>query len=104
MTVRRRVEALVAAFPALLAWLGLVDRKKGEEAFDLALPAMVTGGLRTVLRTTDFLMVSIAAGGLAVAALEFGFRYYFTSFASSPARGARTARRRPPSNSHVRPQ
>ncbi|MCD2203210.1 MATE family efflux transporter [Halobacterium sp. KA-6] len=80
MTVRRRVEALVAAFPALLAWLGLVDRKKGEEAFDLALPAMVTGGLRTVLRTTDFLMVSIAAGDVAVAALEFGFQYYFIPF------------------------
>ena len=80
MTVRRRVETLVAAFPALLAWLGLVDRKKGEEAFDLALPAMVTGGLRTVLRTTDFLMVSIAAGDVAVAALEFGFQYYFIPF------------------------
>ncbi|NIB98279.1 MATE family efflux transporter [Halobacterium sp. R2-5] len=80
MTLRRRLEAAVAAFPALLARLGLVDRRKGEEAFDLALPAMVTGGLRTVLRTTDFLMVSIAAGEVAVAALEFGFQYYFIPF------------------------
>ncbi|MFB6269458.1 MAG: MATE family efflux transporter [Halobacterium sp.] len=77
---RRRVEALVAAFPALLARFGLVDRRKGEEAFDLALPAMVTGGLRTLLRTTDFLMVSIAAGEVAVAALEFGFQFYFIPF------------------------
>ncbi|MCG1004534.1 MULTISPECIES: MATE family efflux transporter [Halobacterium] len=80
MSLRRRAEALVAAFPALLARLGLVDRRKGEEAFNLALPAMVTGGLRTVLRTTDFLMVSIAAGDVAVAALEFGFQYYFIPF------------------------
>ncbi|MGB9964345.1 MATE family efflux transporter [Halobacterium sp. CBA1126] len=80
MSLRRRVEAVVAAFPALLARLGLVDRRKGEEAFDLALPAMVTGGLRTLLRTTDFLMVSLAAGDVAVAALEFGFQYYFIPF------------------------
>jgi len=85
MTLRRRAEALVAAFPALLAQLGLVDRRKGEEAFDLALPAMVSGGLRTVLRTTDFLMVSIAAGDVAVAALEFGFQYYFIPFGLSLA-------------------
>ncbi|WP_336035724.1 MATE family efflux transporter [Halobacterium yunchengense] len=78
--LRRRVEAVVAAFPAVLARLGLVDRRKGEEAFDLALPAMVTGGLRTVLRTTDFLMVSVAAGEVAVAALEFGFQFYFVPF------------------------
>lgn len=77
---RRRVESAVAAFPAVLARLGLVDRRKGEEAFDLALPAMVTGGLRTVLRTTDFLMVSLAAGEVAVAALEFGFQFYFIPF------------------------
>ncbi|MFC3477896.1 MATE family efflux transporter [Halobacterium litoreum] len=71
---------VLAAFPALLARLGLVDRSKGEEAFDLAVPAMVTGGLRTLLRTADFLMVSIAAGSTAVAALEFGFQYYFIPF------------------------
>jgi putative MATE family efflux protein len=80
MTVRRRVGALLTAFPALLARIGIVDREKGEEAFDLAVPAMVTGGLRTVLRTADFLMVSIAAGSTAVAALEFGFQFYFVPF------------------------
>ncbi|MFB6068752.1 MAG: MATE family efflux transporter [Halobacterium sp.] len=71
---------LLAAFPAALARLGVVDREKGEEAFDLAVPAMVTGGLRTLLRTADFLMVSVAAGSTAVAALEFGFQYYFIPF------------------------
>jgi putative MATE family efflux protein len=79
-TLSGRVAALLAAFPALLARLGLLDREKGEEAFDLAVPAMVTGGLRTVLRTADFFMVSIAAGSTAVAALEFGFQYYFIPF------------------------
>ncbi|WP_232686802.1 MATE family efflux transporter [Halobacterium zhouii] len=75
-----RIGALLAAFPALLARLGVLDREKGEEAFDLAVPAMVTGGLRTLLRTADFLMVSVAAGSTAVAALEFGFQYYFIPF------------------------
>jgi putative MATE family efflux protein len=75
-----RIEAVLARFPAVLARLGLVDRQKGEEAFDLAVPAMVTGGLRTVLRTADFLMVSLALGDAAVAALEFGFQYYFIPF------------------------
>jgi putative MATE family efflux protein len=80
MSLRDRVQATLALFPAYLARLGLVDRSKGEEAFDLAVPAMVTGGLRTLLRTADFLMVSIAAGSTAVAALEFGFQYYFIPF------------------------
>jgi putative MATE family efflux protein len=76
----KRARTALMAFPALLARLGLLDRKKGEEAFDLAVPAMVTGGMRTVLRAADFFMVSIAAGPAAVAALELGFQYYFIPF------------------------
>jgi Na+-driven multidrug efflux pump len=79
-SVRDRARALLLAFPAALARLGLVDREKGEEAFDLAVPAMVTGGMRTVLRTADFLFVSVAVGETAVAALELGFQYYFIPF------------------------
>jgi putative MATE family efflux protein len=79
-SARDRLDAALDVFPALLARFGLVDRRKGQEAFDLAVPAMVTGGLRTVLRTADFLMVSIALGDVAVAALEFGFQYYFIPF------------------------
>ena len=67
-------------FPAALARVGIVDRRKGREAFELAAPAMVTGGMRTVLRVTDFLMVSVYAGGAAVAALELGFQYFFVPF------------------------
>ncbi|MGD8322614.1 MAG: MATE family efflux transporter, partial [Gemmatimonadota bacterium] len=67
-------------YPAALARLGLVDREKAEEAFELAAPAMVTGGIRTVLRATDFFMVSLALGDAAVAGLEFGFQYYFIGF------------------------
>ena len=67
-------------FPAALARLGIVDREKGEEAFDLAVPMMVTGGMRTFLRTADFFMVSLALGEAAVAALELGFQYYFVPF------------------------
>lgn len=79
-TARDRLDDALGRFPALLSRLGVVDREKGEEAFDLAVPAMVTGGLRTVLRTADFLMVSLALGDAAVAALEFGFQYYFIPF------------------------
>jgi putative MATE family efflux protein len=77
---RSRVADLLDRFPAALAWAGVVDREKGTEAFDLAVPAMVTGGLRTLLRAADFFMVSVASGGTAVAALELGFQYYFIPF------------------------
>lgn len=80
-----RVATVLLAFPRLLARLGLVDRRKGEEAFDLAVPAMVTGGLRVLLRFADFLMVSIAVGSVGLAALEFGFLYFFVGFGLSLA-------------------
>ncbi|WP_435065248.1 MATE family efflux transporter [Halobaculum sp. EA56] len=79
-SLRERLRSVPFAFPAALARLGLIDRKKGTEAFDLAVPVMVTGGLRTLLRVADFLMVGVYAGGAAVAALEFGFQYYFVPF------------------------
>jgi len=77
---RRRIRTTLALFPAALARLDLVDDEKGEEAFDLAVPAMVTGGMRTMLRAADFFMVSLAAGPAAVAGLEMGFQYYFIPF------------------------
>ncbi|WP_277554681.1 MATE family efflux transporter [Halobaculum limi] len=79
-SLRERAQAALSVFPSLLASLGLLDQKKGEEAFDLAVPVMVTGGLRTLLRVADFLMVGTYAGGAAIAALEFGFQYYFIPF------------------------
>ena len=82
---QRRVREVLFAFPAVLSRLGLVDRKKGTEAFDLAVPVMVTGAMRTLLRTADFLMVSLAIGDTAVAALELGFQYYFIPFGLSLA-------------------
>ena len=71
---------MIFRFPALLARLGVVDREKGEEAFDLAVPVMVTGSMRTILRVADFFMVSLALGPAAVAGLELGFQYYFVPF------------------------
>jgi putative MATE family efflux protein len=84
-TLRTRTRALLLLFPAALAKLGIVDRRKGEEAFDLAVPVMVTGGMRTLLRVADFLMVSLALGAEAVAGLELGFQYYFIPFGLSLA-------------------
>jgi putative MATE family efflux protein len=78
--VGRRVRETLMLFPAILARVGLVDREKGAEAFDLAVPVMVTGGMRTLLRVADFFMISIALGEAAVAALELGFQYYFVPF------------------------
>ncbi|MFB6300910.1 MAG: MATE family efflux transporter [Halobacteriales archaeon] len=78
--LRDQVRDVLFLFPAGLARIGLVDREKGEEAFDLAIPVMVTGGMRTLLRVADFFMVSLALGPAAVAALEFGFQYYFIPF------------------------
>ena len=85
MGTRERVRDVLMLFPAALARIGLVDRRKGTEAFDLAIPVMVTGGMRTLLRTADFFMVSYAVGDEAVAALEFGFQYYFIPFGLSLA-------------------
>ncbi|SDF31388.1 MATE family efflux transporter [Halorientalis regularis] len=85
MGLQDAVRAALLRFPALLARLGLVDREKGTEAFDLAVPVMVTGGFRILLRIADFLMVGIAIGDTAIAALELGFQYYFIGFGLSLA-------------------
>jgi putative MATE family efflux protein len=80
MGVGGRLRTVLFGFPAVLAGLGLVDREKGEDAFELAVPVMVTGTVRTVLRTADFFMVSLALTDAAVAGLEFAFQYYFVGF------------------------
>jgi putative MATE family efflux protein len=84
-SVRERARRVLFLFPAAMARAGLLDREKGEEAFDLAIPVMVTGAMRTLLRTADFLMVGQAVGYRAVAALELGFQYYFIPFGLSLA-------------------
>ena len=76
---------LVNVFPEGLARLGLVDREKAFASTDLAAPVMVTGGLRILLRVTDFLFVGIALGDAAIAGLELGFQYYFIGFGLSLA-------------------
>ncbi|WP_136689532.1 MATE family efflux transporter [Halorhabdus amylolytica] len=85
MAVRAWISRAIERFPALLARFGLVDRRKGLEALDLAAPVMVTGGLRVLLRMADFLMVGIALGDAAIAGLELGFQYFFIGFGLSLA-------------------
>jgi putative MATE family efflux protein len=80
-----RLRRLLFVFPDALARLGLVDRAGGRRAFDLALPVMVTGGLRTLQRVVDFLMIGRATGAAGVAALELGFQYFFVPFGLSLA-------------------
>jgi putative MATE family efflux protein len=79
-SLKSRARTFLMRYPAALSRLGVVDRKMGERAFDLAMPVMVTGGMRTLLRVADFFMVGIALGEDAVAGLEFGFQYYFIPF------------------------
>jgi putative MATE family efflux protein len=85
MGVRGKMRRLIDYFPAVLARLGLVERAKATEAFDLAVPAMVTGGLRVFIRTADFLFVGLAVGDAGIAGLELGFQYYFIGFGLSLA-------------------
>ena len=77
---RRTTWRALSRFPDALARLGLVDRARGRETFELAVPAMLSAGIWVVLRITDFFMVSLALSDAAVAALEFSFQYYFVGF------------------------
>jgi len=85
MVVRDSISRVLGLYPAALARLGLVDRDQAADAFDLAVPVMVTGGLRVLVRIADFLMVGIALGDAAIAGLELGFQYYFIGFGLSLA-------------------
>lgn len=78
--IRHLARDLVFLFPAALGRLGLIDRERGEESFDLALPVMMTGVVRTILRTADFFMVGLALPAAAIAGLTFAFQYYFIGF------------------------
>jgi putative MATE family efflux protein len=80
-----RLRRAAMRFPALLARLGIVERGRADRAFDLALPVMVTGGLRVALRVSDFIFVGLATGAVGIAALELGFQYYFVAFGISLA-------------------
>ena len=78
--LRERVRRLLLRFPDALAWVGLVSRERARTTFELAAPSMVSAGIWTVLRITDFLMVSLALPDAAVAALEISFQFYFVGF------------------------
>lgn len=77
--MRNRVDlwSLFSWFPAVLSWFGIVDRSKGEDAFNLAAPAIITGAFRVLIRMSDFVFVGLALGNVGIAALELGFQYYF---------------------------
>lgn len=75
--VRRASRGFVTLVSRVYSATGLVERRVAERTFGLALPIIVTSTLRTLLRTTDFLLVSVALDDAAVAALEFGYQYYF---------------------------
>ncbi|MFB6204924.1 MAG: MATE family efflux transporter [Haloglomus sp.] len=83
--VGTRLREAAMRFPAALARAGLVERDRADRAFDLALPVMVTGGLRVALRVSDFVFVGLATGAVGIAALELGFQYYFVAFGVSLA-------------------
>ncbi len=78
--LRKAAWRLLIRFPDALARIGLVRRETARETFELAVPAMVSAGIWTFLRITDFFMVSLALSDAAVASLEFAFQYYFVGF------------------------
>jgi len=78
--VRERGWRLLLRVPDALARLGLVDRERARATVDLAVPSMISAGIWTILRITDFFMVSLALPDAAVAALELSFQYYFVGF------------------------
>ncbi|MEF8832956.1 MAG: MATE family efflux transporter [Candidatus Thermoplasmatota archaeon] len=80
-SIRTQNNLAVRAIPKVLSRLGVIDEKRGTEAFSLAWPVILTGGLRVALRLTDFLMVGIAVGSAGLAALGFGFQFFFVGFA-----------------------
>lgn len=84
MGVRAAFKSL-SWFPAVLSRFGIVDRAMGEEALDLAAPAMVTGAFRILIRMSDFVFVGLALGNAGIAALELGFQYYFVPVSLSLA-------------------
>lgn len=90
LSIRTIKEKIAEAFPKLLSRMGILDRKRGTDAFNLALPVIFTGGLRVALRLTDFLMVGIAIGAAGVAALGFGFQFFFIGFALALAMSSGT--------------
>ncbi|MFP4625874.1 MAG: MATE family efflux transporter [Natronomonas sp.] len=80
MTRRRMhngVHRVISGAARLFGATGLVDSWRAERTLQLASPIFVTSALRTLLRTTDFFLISIALGDAAIAALEFGYQYYF---------------------------
>ncbi len=85
MVKRDGKNILIEAIPAFFSKLGFLDKKRGTEAFDLAWPIIITGGLRVALRLIDFLMVGIAIGAAGVAALGFSFQFFFIGFATALA-------------------
>ena len=88
--IRTTKQKIAEVFPRLLSRMGVLDRKRGTDAFNLALPVIFTGGLRVALRLTDFLMVGIAIGAAGVAALGFGFQFFFIGFALALAMSSGT--------------
>ncbi len=88
--IRRSGHRTLSLFPLTLARLGLVSRERGQETFDIATPAMVSGGIWTILRLSDFFMVSLAGSDAALAAMQFAFQYYFLGFALAMAIGSGT--------------
>ncbi|MFB6151577.1 MAG: MATE family efflux transporter [Haloarculaceae archaeon] len=85
MAIRERVRSALSVVPAGVERAGIADRETAGEVFDLAVPVMVSGGFRVLLRIADFLMVGIALGDAAIAGLELGFQYYFLGYGLSLA-------------------
>jgi putative MATE family efflux protein len=77
MDARGQLGEMVRRYPAALDRLGLVDEQKAGEAFELAIPLMITSVFWVLIRVTDVFMVGIAEGDVALAGLQLGSRYFY---------------------------
>jgi len=81
MSLRKTVKRLCTLVLALPEKVGWVEKETGRKAFFLALPIMIIGGMRILMRLADFFMVSYAyRTDAAVAGMTIGFQYYFIGF------------------------
>lgn len=74
--IRDYLNKLFALPVVVLAWLGLIDRKRGERTVDLAWPRILTGFTRQSQHAADLAMVGFVIGPAAIAGIAFARPYW----------------------------
>lgn len=78
--MRQHFNNLFRQLAYVLAYIGIIDKDRGERIADIAWPRIATGITRHIQRAADLAMVGIALGPNAIAGMAFALTYW--SFAS----------------------